>query len=385
VNFSAIAPPVGSVRRDLSAPRRSDPILVATTVGLVILSVIMVYSTTGILAQEKFGNSLFFFKRQVVAALVGGVLAVIASRLDLGLLRRISPYLFFVSVGLVMLTLIPGLGDRAGGAQRWVQLPFLRFQPVEFIKIMFVIFLAGYFARNEGSIGDVINGVLKPFLLLGCIAVPLLMQPDFGSTAVMAVVTFGIAVSLGVKLRWILVGLIAAGGLAAILVAVSPYRMMRIVSFLSPTADSSGKGYQLIQSLIAVGTGELTGVGLGGSQQKLFFLPAAHTDFIFAVIAEELGFVGCLGVIVAFLVFLWRGLLLASRLADDTFACGLAVGLTLLIVAPAFLNMGVVLGLLPTKGMVLPLVGYGGSSLISSLFGVGLLLALSRSFQSNVR
>jgi cell division protein FtsW len=359
--------------------------LVATTVGLVILSVIMVYSTTGILAQEKFGNSLFFFKRQVVAALVGGVLAVIASRLDLGLLRRISPYLFFVSVGLVMLTLIPGLGDRAGGAQRWVQLPFLRFQPVEFIKIMFVIFLAGYFARNEGSIGDVINGVLKPFLLLGCIAVPLLMQPDFGSTAVMAVVTFGIAVSLGVKLRWILVGLIAAGGLAAILVAVSPYRMMRIVSFLSPTADSSGKGYQLIQSLIAVGTGELTGVGLGGSQQKLFFLPAAHTDFIFAVIAEELGFVGCLGVIVAFLVFLWRGLLLASRLADDTFACGLAVGLTLLIVAPAFLNMGVVLGLLPTKGMVLPLVGYGGSSLISSLFGVGLLLALSRSFQSNVR
>jgi cell division protein FtsW len=250
---------------------------------------------------------------------------------------------------------------------------------------MFVIFLAGYFARNEGSIGDVINGVLKPFLLLGCIAVPLLMQPDFGSTAVMAVVTFGIAVSLGVKLRWILVGLIAAGGLAAILVAVSPYRMMRIVSFLSPTADSSGKGYQLIQSLIAVGTGELTGVGLGGSQQKLFFLPAAHTDFIFAVIAEELGFVGCLGVIVAFLVFLWRGLLLASRLADDTFACGLAVGLTLLIVAPAFLNMGVVLGLLPTKGMVLPLVGYGGSSLISSLFGVGLLLALSRSFQSNVR
>lgn len=385
MNIGTVATPVSVQRRDFSAPLLVDSWLVGVTVGLVLLSVIMVYSTTGILAQEKFGDSLFFFKRQLVAALIGGVLAAVVARIDLGLVRRASPYLFVVSVTLVLLTLIPGIGDRAGGAQRWIQLPFMRFQPVEFIKILFVVFLAGYFARYEGSIGNFVQGILKPFFLFGFLAVPLLLQPDFGSTAVIAIVTFGMAVSLGVRLRWIGVGLVVAAVLATILVFVSPYRMMRIVSFLSPTADATGKGYQLIQSLIAVGTGELTGVGLGGSQQKLFFLPAAHTDFIFAVIAEELGFLGCLGVIGAFLIFLWRGLVLASRLADDTFACGLAVGLTLLIVAPAFLNMGVVLGLLPTKGMVLPLVGYGGSSLISSLIGVGLLLALARSFHKNVR
>ncbi len=372
-------------RRELRAPFIVDMPMVLTTVGLVLFSVIMVYSTTGVLAQEKFGDSLFFFKRQAVAAGIGFVLMLLCSRLDISILKRLSPYLFFVCVGLLILTMIPGIGDRAGGAQRWVQLPFMRFQPVEFIKIMFVIFIAGYYSRHEGEVGNFLQGIVKPFFLFGFLAVPLLLQPDFGSTAVIALVTFGMAVALGVKLRWILIGLVGAAIIAGALVYLSPYRMMRILSFLSPMADASGKGYQLIQSLIAVGSGEITGVGLGGSQQKLFFLPAAHTDFIFAVIAEELGFVGCLAVIAAFLVFLWRGLVLAGKLADDTFECALAVGLTLLVVVPAFLNMGVVLGILPTKGMVLPLVGYGGSSLIASLVGVGLLLALARSFQRNVR
>lgn len=372
-------------RRELRAPFIVDMPMVLTTVGLVLFSVIMVYSTTGVLAQEKFGDSLFFFKRQAVAAGIGFVLMLLCSRLDISILKRLSPYLFFVCVGLLILTMIPGIGDRAGGAQRWVQLPFMRFQPVEFIKIMFVIFIAGYYSRHEGEVGNFLQGIVKPFFLFGFLAVPLLLQPDFGSTAVIALVTFGMAVALGVKLRWILIGLVGAAIIAGALVYLSPYRMMRILSFLSPMADASGKGYQLIQSLIAVGSGEITGVGLGGSQQKLFFLPAAHTDFIFAVIAEELGFVGCLAVIAAFLVFLWRGLVLAGKVADDTFECALAVGLTLLVVVPAFLNMGVVLGILPTKGMVLPLVGYGGSSLIASLVGVGLLLALARSFQRNVR
>lgn len=384
MSFTAVAR-VPETRRELRAPFVVEMPLVVTTVALVLFSVIMVYSTTGVLAQEKFGDSLFFFKRQAIAAGVGLILMFLCSRIDLSLLKRVSPYLFFICVGLLLLTMIPGIGDRAGGAQRWVQLPFIRFQPVEFIKIMFVIFIAGYYARHEGEVGNFLQGIIKPFFLFGFLAVPLLLQPDFGSTAVIAIVTFGMAVALGVKLRWVAIGLIGAALTAGVLVYLSPYRMMRILSFLSPMADASGKGYQLIQSLIAVGTGEVTGVGLGGSQQKLFFLPAAHTDFIFAVIAEELGFVGCLCVVAAFLLFLWRGLALAGRLADDTFECALAVGLTLLIVAPAFLNMGVVLGILPTKGMVLPLVGYGGSSLIASLVGVGFLLALARSFQKNVR
>jgi cell division protein FtsW len=164
----------------------------------------------------------------------------------------------------------------------------------------------------------------------------------------------------------------------AVLVIISPYRMMRIVSFLSPFADVSGKGYQLIQSLIAVGTGQVNGVGLGSSQQKLFFLPAAHTDFIFAVVAEELGFVGGIVLLIGFLVVMWRGLLVARSVRHDTFRFTLAVGLTMMIVAPALLNVGVVIGLLPTKGMVLPLVGYGGSSLMACLAVVGLLLGVRR-------
>jgi cell division protein FtsW len=206
----------------------------------------------------------------------------------------------------------------------------------------------------------------------------LLLQPDFGSSAVIVVVVLSMALSTGVRLSHLAFCSLAVIFAAAVLVAISPYRMMRIVSFLSPFADASGKGYQLIQSLIAVGTGQLSGVGLGGSQQKLFFLPAAHTDFIFAVISEELGFVGGIFVIFGFLVFMWRGLLLAKSVRHDTFLFALAVGLTMMIVAPALLNVGVVIGLLPTKGMVLPLVGYGGSSLMACMAVVGLLLGIRR-------
>jgi cell division protein FtsW len=206
----------------------------------------------------------------------------------------------------------------------------------------------------------------------------LLLQPDFGSSAVIIVVVLSMALASGVRLAHMGLCTVAVVVVLGLLVAISPYRMMRIVSFLSPFADASGKGYQLIQSLIAVGTGQVWGVGLGGSQQKLFFLPAAHTDFIFAVISEELGLVGGLVVIVAFLVILWRGLLLAKSVRGDTFLFALAVGLTMMIVAPALLNVGVVVGVLPTKGMVLPLVGYGGSSLMACMAVVGLLIGIKR-------
>jgi cell division protein FtsW len=223
-----------------------------------------------------------------------------------------------------------------------------------------------------------VHGIVKPFALVSSVAALLLLQPDFGSSAVIVLVVLGMALASGVRLWHMVLCTIAAALCLGTLVLISPYRMMRVVSFLSPFADASGKGYQLIQSLIAVGTGQLSGVGLGSSQQKLFFLPAAHTDFIFAVIAEELGFIGGVVVIAAFLVILWRGLALARSVGHDTFLFAAAVGLTLLIVVPALLNVGVVVGLLPTKGMVLPLVGYGGSSLMTCMAVVGLLLGIRR-------
>lgn len=345
---------------------------------LIGFGLVMVYSTTGIVSQEKMGDAVFFAKRQTLSAILGLGLMLISTRFPLGLLRKASPYLFPLSILLLALPLIPGIADRAGGASRWVKLGPIRFQPAEFVKVCMVVFMAGFFARHESRVTSFFHGIIKPFGLVGMAAALLLMQPDFGSSAVIIVVVLSMALASGVRLAHMGLCTVAVVLVLGVLVAISPYRMMRIVSFLSPFADASGKGYQLIQSLIAVGTGQIWGVGLGGSQQKLFFLPAAHTDFIFAVISEELGLVGGLAVIVGFLVILWRGLLLAKSVRGDTFLFALAVGLTMMIVAPALLNIGVVIGVLPTKGMVLPLVGYGGSSLMACMAVVGLLIGIKR-------
>jgi cell division protein FtsW len=364
--------------RELKAPSRVDFVLISTVMLLIGFGLVMVYSTTGIVSQEKMGDAVFFAKRQTLSAILGFGLMLICMRFPLGLLRQASPYLFIVSIFLLALPLIPGIADRAGGASRWVKLGPIRFQPAEFVKVCMVVFMAGFFARHESRVTSFFHGIIKPFGLVAMAAALLLLQPDFGSSAVIIVVVLAMALASGVRLAHMGLCTVAVVVVLGALVAISPYRMMRVVSFLSPFADASGKGYQLIQSLIAVGTGQVWGVGLGGSQQKLFFLPAAHTDFIFAVISEELGLVGGLAVIVAFLVILWRGLLLAKSVRGDTFLFALAVGLTMMIVAPALLNVGVVVGVLPTKGMVLPLVGYGGSSLMACMAVVGLLIGIKR-------
>ena len=363
----------------LKPPFMIDLPLLAVTIALVGLSLVMVYSTTAIMSQEKYGDGFFFVRKQGLAALVGFFLVWACSRLSISWIRRASPFLYIGCLVLLVLPLIPGIGDAAGGAKRWVYFGSFRFQPVELIKLCFTVFLAGYFSRHEDSIDTFVDGLAKPMGLAGMIGALLLMQPDFGSASVLALVTLAMATASGARIRYLVICALGLAACMGLMIYISPYRMGRVVGFLSPFSDASGKGYQLIQSLIAVGTGQVFGVGLGASQQKLFYLPAAHTDFIFAVIGEELGFLGCLTVIALFLIFFWRGIRLARRFTQDTFSFALAIGLTCLIVVPAFLNMGVVLGLLPTKGLVLPLVGYGGSSLIASLAAVGLLLCLARS------
>jgi cell division protein FtsW len=367
-----------SLQRELRPPVVVDFVLLTVTVALVGFSILMLYSTTGIISQEKFGDPLFYVKRQMIAAVLGMIALFIVARLPLKLLKRFSPYCLPICLFLLALPLIPGLGESSGGATRWVRFGPIRFQPGEMVKLLFILYIAGYFARHESKLQSLSRGVVKPLLLVGVVAFLYLLEPDFGSSAVLVGVTLAMATAAGIRLRYVgLLVLVACCALGA-LVVVSPYRMSRVMSFLAPWEDASGSGYQLIQSLIAVGSGELTGVGLGDSQQKLFFLPAAHTDFIYAVIAEELGFIGGVAILLGFLLFLWRGFRLAGKLTGDTFAYCLAVGLTLLIVLPALLNVGVVTGVLPTKGMVLPLVGYGGTSLISCLIAVGLLLGLTR-------
>lgn len=382
VNLSSIsaANSKASSPGEQKVPFLLDVLLVGAALCLAGFGLVMVYSTTAIVAQEKFGDSLFFAKRQAVAALLGIGALLLARRVKLETLHKLSVVGFPVAILLVALPFIPGLGDSAGGARRWIVLGPLRFQPAELAKVSFVIFMAGYFQRHEQTLARFSRGVFTPFILFLPIGVLLLAQPDFGSAAVLVLVIICMGALAGVRLSFVGVAGVGLAVLAGLLIIISPYRMQRVVGFLAPWSDASGRGYQLIQSLIAVGMGGVTGVGLGASQQKLFYLPAAPTDFIFAVVAEELGFVGALALLLAFLVVLWRGIRLAAMVADNTFHFSLAVGLTSLLVVPALLNIGVVTGMLPTKGLVLPFVGYGGTSLVVCLMIVGLMLAIHRSF-----
>jgi cell division protein FtsW len=367
--------------RELRPPLVADRTLVGIAVFLVMFGLVMIYSATGVSAEKEFGDPLHYVKRQGVAAFLGLVAMFVLSFVNMSRVKQYARFLYPLCVGLLLLTVIPGIGLRDGGARRWVNLGITTAQPGEVVKLLFVIFVASFFARHEHEIHRFGVGVVRPALLMGVIAALFLSQPDFGSTAVLCAVIFAMSIAAGVPWRY-LGAVIGGGALAAtLLVVTSSYRMSRVVHFLNPGADPRGKGYQLDQSLIALGSGDVWGVGLGASKQKLFFLPAAHTDFIFALIGEELGFAGCVAVLCIFLILLWRGLLLARRLSGDMFAFTLAVGLTVMVALPAFLNMGVVSGMLPTKGLVLPLIGYGGSSLVSTLASIGMMLGLLRSRQ----
>lgn len=338
----------------------------------------MVYSTTGIMAIEKHNDGYLFVKKQLTAILIGLLVMLISWRSDARILEKYPTLFFFIALFLAILPMIPGIGTSAGGAKRWINMPGFRLQPVEFAKVFFLIFLAGYVNNNRQHLKKFWIGLAKPILCVTIIAIPILAEPDFGSAAVLILITLTVLAVSGADLKYLFfAGILVAIGLC-LLIIISPYRLQRVLSFLSPLSDPSGRGYQLIQSLIAISSGDLFGKGLGESQQKLFFLPAAHTDFIFAVIVEELGFFGGIAIIALYLLFLWRGIAVASALAEFPFLMVIALSMTLLITMPALLNIGVVLGMLPTKGLVLPLLGYGGSNALASLAAVGLLLAASK-------
>lgn len=337
----------------------------------------MVFSITALTAEESSGSPFATLIRQAVHIAVGLVLAMIVSRIKPETLKRFSTLAFVFAVFSLVLVLIPGLGAKAGGAQRWLQLGPLRFQPGEFAKIATVLFFSAFISRHHERMRLFGRGIVLPALVVGILALLLLLQPDFGSVVVISLVT-GLQLWQFVRIGHI--GLLAVtGALTLSTIAVTtPYRLRRLHAFLDPFKDPSNSGYQLIQSLIAVGSGGFWGRGLGGGEQKLYYLPAAETDFIFAVICEELGFVGAISVALIYLCIAWRGFRLARRHAGEPFLSSLAIGATSLIVLPAFINMSVVLGLLPTKGLALPLVSYGGSSIICTLLAVGVLWSLSR-------
>jgi cell division protein FtsW len=355
-----------------------DPILLGAVLALLSLGLVMVYSASAVTALEKTGNGFYFLERQLAAAAVGLLAMATALKLGYRRLARLAYPLLVVTLLLLVLVLVPGVGTLVGGARRWIRFPGLSIQPAEIAKFTWVVYLAYSLAKKREKVASFSIGFL-PHLLLGGVLVLLCMaQPDFGSAVELLVLLFVLLFAAGTKLSYLVGSVLLALPLAYHAVAHSPYRLQRIKAFLDPWGHRHDVGYQVAQSLISVGSGGFFGLGLGESRQKLFFLPEAHTDFIFSIVGEELGLFGAAAMVLLYAIIVWRGTRAALR-ASETFGTYLGLGLTALLGAQAVVNMSVAMGMLPTKGLTLPFVSYGGCSLVVSMTAAGALLSLSAS------
>ncbi len=357
-------------------PGPVDVTLAATLVGLIAFGVVMVYSASAVYANNMFGDGHHFLVRQTIFAAAAFIVLVVSTRLNIGLLRRSTYPVLLVSI-VLMIAVALGFGRSAGGATRWLTVGPVNVQPAELAKLAMIMWLAHSLAKKSNQMRTFSIGFLPHVLVAGLLMLLCLAQPDFGSAVMIALLTFVVLFAAGAKAGYLLgcVLLTIPVGYAAI--ASSPYRMRRIQAFLEPFEHRQGAGYQITESLMSFGSGGWTGVGLGDGRQKLLFLPEAHTDFISAIIGEELGFIGVVLLCAAFGWVVFRGLRAAWR-AQDEYAGYLAVGMTLFIGLQAFTNLAVAMGLLPTKGLALPFVSYGGSSLLVNAAAAGIILNTSR-------
>ncbi len=356
-----------------------DQGLVWTAVLLVGLGLVMVYSASIAIAEgsRSTGNQpTYFLLRHGLFVGAGVIAAVVAFQIPLRLWQLAAPYLFLLGAALLVLVLVPGIGREVNGSQRWISLGFVTMQPSEFMKLAAVLYAADYTARKAAHMASIRKGFLPLFVVMMGVGWLLLREPDFGAFVVITVIAMGILFLGGMnwKLFAGLLGLLLAG--FVVLILTSPYRLQRVVGFMDPWADPYGKGYQLSHALIAFGRGEWLGVGLGASVEKLFYLPEAHTDFLLAVIAEELGFVGVAAIIAAFIWIIARAFMIGRRAAslERHFSALTAQGIGLWIGVQAIINIGVNTGMLPTKGLTLPLVSFGGSALVATCCALAVLL-----------
>jgi cell division protein FtsW len=372
-------PQLARLRQRVVMPRlnRPDLWLLAATAGLSGLGVVMVFNASYFFAQDRYGDPLLFFRKHVVALAVGVAAMAAVSRVRLRWFERAAYPLALCAFLMLIAVLVPGLGVVRGGARRWIALGHFSFQPAEFVKLALVFYLARSLSNKGERMTQFSIGILPHLLVVGTCVLLVVAQPDFG-TAAICVLVMGLMLWGGGARPAHLVALVLAALPPLVLTLVyTPYRWRRILAFLDPWRYSQDIAFQLVQSLIAFGSGGLTGIGLGESQQKMFFLPEAHTDFIFALVGEELGTCGALAVLALFALIGMRGFRIAMR-HPDRFASLLAFGVTLVILLEAVVNVGVVVGLLPTKGLALPFLSYGGSALICTMVQVGILAALSR-------
>ena len=355
---------------------RFDYLLLFGALALTTLGLVMVASASITLADRELGQPFYYAIRQSVFISIGIGGAMLLFRLRLAILEQAGVLFLAGGLGLLVAVIIPGVGHEVNGSVRWINTGIFNLQVSEPAKLMILVYLASYLARHGDEVRTQFSGFIKPLVILALAAILLLLEPDFGSTVVLMATAMGMIFIAGVRL-WQFSGMLGLAGLSLGGLAVSsPYRMERLTTFLNPWADPFDSGFQLTQSLIAIGRGEWFGVGLGASIQKLFYLPEAHTDFVFAVLAEELGLLGVFTVIALYALVVWRAFVIAARAekGGNAFAALLAWGIGIWFGLQAFINMGVNMGLLPTKGMTLPLMSYGGSSMVVMCAAVALLL-----------
>ncbi len=352
-----------------------DKSLLFATGALLFIGLVMVCSASITVADSRLEQPLYFFIRQFAFAAVGIAIAWGFISVRLAVWQRIAPQLLMAGVAMLIMVLIPGIGREVNGSSRWLPLGPVNLQVAELIKLFAIIYIADYLQRHHGQLHVSFLKVLAPLTLLGIAALLLLLQPDMGSMVVIMSTVLAMLFLGGARLDVFATLIGVMGLLFAMLVWIAPYRLERLQSFMDPWADPFGSGFQLTQALIAFGRGDWFGVGLGSSMQKLFYLPEAHTDFLYSIIAEELGLVGALTVIALFFVFIWRALAIgrAAEQAGQIFGAQIAYGIGIWLGLQACVNIGVNMGALPTKGLTLPLMSYGGSSLVIVCAAIALL------------
>ena len=358
---------------------RYDVVLIGVVVALLGIGLVMVASASTSIAERTYGDPLAYFWRQSVHVAVAAVVLLLAVRIPVRLWERAGPALMLASVVLLALVLVPGIGREVNGASRWLGFGAFNLQPSELAKLFFVLYLAGYVVRREERIRSARFEALRPLAVLVVVSVLLFLEPDHGAIFVLSATVFAMLFLAGVPMtRYAALAVASAVALVAAVLLHKEYVIHRLTSFMDPFADPWGAGFQLTQSLIAIGRGGWLGVGLGEGVQKLFYLPEAHTDFLFAVLAEEFGLVGTLTIVGLYTFIVLRSLSIGRR-AEATqswFEAYAAYGTGLLLGVHAFVNIGVNIGMLPTKGLTLPLMSYGGSNLVASALGIGLLLRI---------
>jgi len=354
-----------------------DLLIIMVVVTLLIIGLVMILSASSVRSYNLYGDSYYLFRYQLIWAVIGIIAMFIFMNIDYHIYKKFAKYILLITAIFLVLVLIPGIGHMVGGSRRWLLLGSIRIQPSEVAKLALVFYLAQFLSQKKDKLNSFTKGFLPPLIVFGIIFFLILLEPDLGTGITMAITFFVILFVSGINSRYLILMVASGVPLFVYFILSEDYRRQRLFAFLNPWSDPLDTGYHIIQSLIALGTGGIFGVGLGNSKQKFLYLPEPGTDFIFAVLGEEFGLIGTLLILVLYFVLAWRGLKI-SLTAPDMFGTLLAVGITSMIVFQAIINIGVVTSSMPVTGITLPFISYGGTSLVIMLSGIGILLNISK-------